>query len=58
MDLNCNKIPKIIKVDTLPNAMSLFRKSNKKCECYYIITLGKRISMTLNRNRITFGEPI
>lgn len=45
-----------IEIDTLPNAMSLFRNSHRKSETYFIISLNKIIEMKLIRTRIIFNE--
>lgn len=58
MDSDWNTTLKINKVETLPDAMSLFRNSRKRCENYYVVSLGKIIEMKLVRNRIIFNEMI
>ena len=43
-------------VESICDAMHLFRKSNKKKAYYYIIDLRKTIKLNLIRNRIIFNE--
>lgn len=53
-----NTTLQINKVETLPDAMSLFRNSRKKREYYYITSLGKKLELKLVHNRIAFNEII
>ena len=43
-------------VESVCDAMYLFRRSNKKKAYYYIIDLRKTIKLNLIRNRIIFDE--
>lgn len=43
-------------VESICDAMYLFRKSNKKKAYYYVIDLRKTIKLNLVRNRIIFNE--
>ena len=43
-------------VESICDAMYLFRKSNKKKAYYYVIDLRKTIKLNLIRNRIIFNE--
>lgn len=43
-------------VESICDAMYLFRKSNKKKAYYYIIDLRKTIKLNLIRNKIIFNE--
>lgn len=43
-------------VESICDAMYLFKKSNKKKAYYYIIDLRKTIKLNLIRNRIIFNE--
>lgn len=43
-------------VESICDAMYLFRKSNKKKVYYYIVDLKKTVKLNLVRNRIIFNE--
>ena len=43
-------------VESICDAMYLFRKSNKKKAYYYIVDLKKTVKLNLVRNRIIFNE--
>lgn len=43
-------------VESICDAMYLFRRSNKKKAYYYIVDLKKTVKLNLVRNRIIFNE--